>query len=35
MKEKYIEDITQFLHTLDENKLLYILAFIKKMFGSR
>ena len=33
MKENRIEEITQFLHTLDENQLLYILTFIKKLFG--
>ena len=35
MKEKYIEEITQFISTLDENQLLYTLTFIKKLFGSR
>jgi len=35
MKEKYISEITEFIKTLDENKLLYILTFITKMFGSR
>lgn len=34
MKEQTITDITQFLHTLDESQLMYILAFIEKMFGS-
>lgn len=34
MKEKYITEITQFITTLDENQLLYILTFIKKLFGS-
>lgn len=34
MKEKYIEEINKFLINLDENKLLYILTFIKKVFGS-
>ena len=34
MKEKYIEEITRLIASLDENKLLYILTFIKKMFGS-
>lgn len=33
MKEKYIEEITQFIKKLDENQLLYILTFIKKLFG--
>jgi hypothetical protein len=32
MKEKYITEITQLLESLDENKLLYILTFIKKLF---
>lgn len=35
MKEKYIADITDFLTGLSENQLLYILTFIKKMFGGR
>lgn len=34
MKEKYIAEINQFLNKLSENQLLYILTFIKKMFGS-
>lgn len=34
MKEKYIEEINRLIINLDENKLLYILTFIKKMFGS-
>ena len=34
MKEKYIEEINNILINLDENKLLYILTFIKKWFGS-
>ena len=33
MKEKYIEEITHFIKKLDENQLLYILTFIKKIFG--
>lgn len=33
MKEKYIQEITKFVKTLDENQLLYILTFIKKLFG--
>jgi len=33
MKEKYIQKITDFLQELDESQLLYILTFIKKMFG--
>jgi len=34
MKEKYITEITQFLEKLSESQLLYILTFIRKMFGS-
>lgn len=34
MKEKYIAEITQFLENLSESQLLYILTFIKKLFGS-
>lgn len=34
MKEKYIAEITRFISSLNENQLLYILTFIKKMFGS-
>lgn len=34
MKEKYIEEIKEFISNLDENQLLYILTFIKRMFGS-
>jgi len=35
MKEKLINEITQFIKGLGENQLLYIDTFIKKMFGSR
>ena len=35
MKAKYIEEITEFISKLDENELIYILTFIKRMFGSR
>lgn len=35
MKEKYIEQIIETIKPLDENKLLYILTFIKKLFGSQ
>lgn len=35
MKTKYINEITEFIKDLDENQLLYILTFIKKMFGRR
>ena len=34
MKEKTINEITQIIKTLDEKQLLYILTFIKKLFGS-
>ena len=34
MKEKYIEEIMKLIKILDENQLLYILTFIKKLFGS-
>lgn len=34
MKAKYIEEITEFISSLDENELVYILTFITKMFGS-
>ncbi len=33
MIDKYIKEITELLETLDENQLLYILTFIKKLFG--
>lgn len=33
MKEKHKSDIIEFINDLDENKLLYILTFIRKMFG--
>ena len=35
MADKYIKEITEFIKTLDENELLYILTFMTKMFGSR
>ena len=34
MVDKYIKEITEFIKKLDENELLYILTFLKKMFGS-
>lgn len=34
MKSEYITEITKFCNTLNNNQLLYILTFIKKMFGS-
>lgn len=34
MKEKYIAEITNLIEKLNENQILYILTFIKKMFGS-
>ena len=33
MKEKYTTEINKIINTLDENQLLYILTFIKKLFG--
>lgn len=33
MKEKYTYEINKIINTLDENQLLYILTFIKKLFG--
>lgn len=33
MKEKYIAEITQLLKSLSESQLIYILTFIKKLFG--
>lgn len=33
MKEKYIAEITELLARLNDNQLLFILTFIKKMFG--
>lgn len=35
MKEKYIAEIMPILEKLSDSQLLYILTFIKKMFGSR
>lgn len=32
--DKYVAEITKFIKTLDENQLLYLLTFMKKMFGS-
>lgn len=34
MKEKYIAEINHILNGLPEKQLLYILTFIKRMFGS-
>lgn len=34
MKQKYIAEITEIISTLEEHQLLYILTFIKKIFGS-
>ena len=34
MKEKYIAEIIHFLESMSESQLLYILTFIKKLFGS-
>lgn len=35
MEKKYIIDINKILDGLSENQLLYILTFLKKMFGGR
>ena len=35
MREKYIAEITQIINKMKESELLYILTFIKKLFGSR
>jgi hypothetical protein len=34
MQKKYIAEITRILNNLDENQLIYILTFIRKIFGS-
>lgn len=34
MVDNYIKKITQLLETLDENQLIYLYTFIKKLFGS-
>lgn len=34
MKEKHISDIHHILEELSESQLLYVLTFIKKLFGS-
>ena len=33
--DKYIAEIRERLNKLSESELLYLLTFIKKMFGSR
>lgn len=33
--DKYIAEITHLIKKLDESELLYILTFMRKMFGSR
>lgn len=33
--DKYIAEITDSIQDLSESELLYILTFIKKMFGGR
>lgn len=33
MQKKHIAEITRILNNLDENQLLYILTFIRKIFG--
>jgi hypothetical protein len=35
MKEKLIADIMEALAPLTDNQLLYILTFVRKLFGSR
>lgn len=32
MKEQYVVEIVEFIEELDENQLLYLLTFMKKMF---
>lgn len=34
MKEKYISEIHRIIEALSENQLLYILTFMRKIFGS-
>ena len=34
MIDKYISEITKIIKDLDENQLLYLHTFIKKLFGS-
>jgi hypothetical protein len=34
MQKKYIDEITEIIEKLNESQLLYILTFIKKLFGS-
>lgn len=34
MKDQYVADITEFISTLNEQQLLYILTFITGVFGS-
>jgi len=35
MREHYISEIVKIITPLSEKQLLYILTFIKRMFGSR
>ena len=35
MKNQHISEIDQIIENLNEKELLYILTFLKKMFGSR
>lgn len=35
MKQQYLSEISEQLAKLNENQLLYILTFIRKMFGGR
>lgn len=34
MKEKYLRDLVEFVQKLDENQVIYVLNFVKKLFGS-
>ncbi len=34
MKAKYIQEIVEIITKMDENKILYLLTFIKKWIGS-
>lgn len=35
MQKDYITEITEIISTLKEHELVYLLAFVEKMFGSR
>ena len=34
MKENYIKQIIDFINTLSENQIFYLLTLMKKLFGS-